>query len=50
MESRKQYLGVLSEMYLRAKAKKEKSQILDESFYEGPVRRGNMSSERYSPG
>lgn len=30
MESRKQYLGVLSERYLRAKAKKEKSQILDE--------------------
>lgn len=30
MESRKQYLGVLSERYLRAKAKKEKSQILYE--------------------
>ncbi len=30
MESRNQYLGVLRERYLRAKAKKEKSQILDE--------------------
>jgi hypothetical protein len=30
MESRKQYLGVLRERYLGAKAKKEKSQILDE--------------------
>lgn len=30
MESRKQYLGVLRERYLRAKAKKEKGQILDE--------------------
>lgn len=30
MESRKQYLGVLRERYLRAKAKKEKSEILDE--------------------
>jgi len=30
MESRNQYLGVLRERYLRAKAKKEKVQILDE--------------------
>jgi len=30
MESRKQYLGVLSERYLRAKTRKEKGQILDE--------------------
>ena len=30
MESRNQYLGVLRERYLRAKAKKEKGQILDE--------------------
>jgi len=30
MESRNQYLGVLRERYLRAKAKKEKAQILDE--------------------
>ena len=30
MESRKQYLGVLSEKYLRAKTRKEKGQILDE--------------------
>lgn len=33
MESRKQYLGVLRERYLRAKAKKEKSQILDEYYH-----------------
>jgi len=30
MQSRNQYLEVLRERYLRAKAKKEKSQILDE--------------------
>ncbi|MFC1861150.1 hypothetical protein ACFLYL_02570 [Chloroflexota bacterium] len=30
MESRNQYLEVLRERYLRAKAKKEKGQILDE--------------------
>jgi len=30
MESRNQYLGVLRERYLRARAKKEKTQILDE--------------------
>ena len=30
MESRNQYLEVLRERYLRAKAKKEKSEILDE--------------------
>jgi len=30
MESRNQYLGVLRERYLRARAKKEKAEILDE--------------------
>ncbi len=50
MESRNQYLKVLRERYLKARAKKEKTQILDESFYEGPVRRVNMSSGRYSLG
>jgi hypothetical protein len=30
MESRNQYLEVLRERYLKAKAKKEKTQILDE--------------------
>jgi len=30
MQSRKQYLKVLRERYLKAKAKKEKAEILDE--------------------
>jgi hypothetical protein len=50
MHSRNEYLKVLRGRYLKAKTRKEKSRILDESFYEGPVRRGSMSSGRYSLG
>ena len=35
MQSRNQYLKVLRERYLKVKAKKEKTQILDESFPRG---------------